>query len=502
MTTRTIKAVKGGITSLLQIGVLTILQIILAPAILKIAGQEVLGAYAIVMQIIGYGLILDFGLGVALSRYLSQSFSYSDNGAKFANIFNVGRYFILLTNGLLSIFIMVLAFNVNNLIAGSQAIIGDARTSLCFLSAWTIIKTPLVLYGYGLLATQNMATANIIGLLGTISRLALSFCFVFRGFGLIGLVLANVISEFIGLLLQKVCFDKLYPKLALQWRRPDMPMLRELFAFGLKYWGVNIAIVLTIGSDSIVIGQLYGAATAAVFYTTKIPSFLITQFIYKISDNAGPATNELVAQGNLAAVKSAYLRILRYSLLLAFPLAISIVGFNKSVITAWVGANQYGGSVMSLALACFVLTQVINHVNAMITLAVGNMHNWMALSVVTGLMTITLAYILGKFLGMQWVMVAIAMMDIPIFVFLTRRAFAGLDLSYARAWREAILPVLLVALPLLSWVGFVIATDQATSLVSTIICIFVFAILWLLCVNALGITKLEGNLIRSKVGLT
>ena len=501
MTTRTNKAVNGTITSLVQFGVLVILQVMLTPVVLKTAGQEVLGAYVIVMQIIGYGLILDFGLGVALSRYLSQNFGDSDKDARFAKIFNIGRYFILSINALLSIFIMALAFKMAGLITGSDAIIADARTGLYLLSAWTIIRTPLVLYGHGLLASQNMAAANIIGLIGSVSRLVLSLYLVFAGFGLIGLVIANVVSEFIGLLLQKVYFNRLYPKLDLRWHRPDGPLLRELFVFALTYWGVNIAIVLTVGSDSIIIGHLYGTAAAAIFYTTKIPSFVIIQAIYKISDNAGPATNELVAQGNFDAVKSAYLRILRYSLLLAVPLAIGIVGFNKGVITAWVSVNQYAGSVMSLALAGFVLTQVINHINAMITLAVGNMRNWMAISVVTGLMTITLAYILGKFLGMQWVMVAIAVMDIPALVFLTRRAFAGLYLSHGRAWREAILPVVLAALPLFGWVGFVIATDQATNLVRLIACIAVFALLWLLGLYALGISQCERRSIRSKLGL-
>lgn len=502
MSTRTNKAVKGTITSLLQFVVLIILQVILTPAILKIAGQQVLGAYAILMQIIGYGLILDFGLSVALSRYLAQSFNDSDNGARFTNIFNIGRYFVLSTNTLLSIFVIALALNIDNLITGSHAIIVDARTALYLLAAWAIFKAPLVLYGHGLLATQNMAIANIIGLIGSLSRLALSFYLIYSGFGLIGLVLANVISELIVLLLQKVTFIKLYPKLALQWRRPDMLILRELFAFGLTYWGVNIAIVLTVGSDSIVVGHLYGATAAAIFYTTKVPSFLITQLIYKISDNAGPAMNELFAQGNLDAVKSAYLRILRYSLLLAVPLAIGIIGFNKSVIGAWVGVNQYAGSVMSFALAGFVLTQIINHINSMITLAVGNMRYWMAISVVTGFMTVTLAYILGKFLGMQWVMVAIAVMDIPAFVFLTNRAFSGMDLSYGQAWRNVILPVVLVALPLFGWVGFVTATDQATNLLSMIACIAVFAVLWLLGLYALGISNPERRSIRNKFGLT
>jgi len=501
MTSRTNKAVKGTLTSLVQFSVLLVLQTVLAPVVLKIAGQEVLGAYSIVMQIIGYGLILDFGLGVAISRYLSQSFSESDKGVKFTKIFNIGRYFILSTNALLAIFIMALALNIDSLITGSYEIISEARTGLYLVSAWTILRTPLVLYGHGLLASQNMATANIIGLIGSVSRLVLSLYLVFTGFGLIGLVGANIISELIGLVLQKVYFNKLYPKLNMQWCLPDMPLLRELFAFGLTYWGVNIAIVLTVGSDSIVIGHLYGTAAAAIFYTTKIPSFLLIQVIYKISDNAGPAANELLAQGNFDALKSAYLKILRYSLLLAFPLAIGIVGFNKGVISAWVGVNQYAGSIMSVALAAFVLTQVMNHINAMITVAAGNMRNWMTISAITGLMTITLAYSLGKFLGMQWVMVAIAVMDIPSFIFLTRRSFDGLGLMYGQVWSQAVKPVVLVALPLLCWVCIVIATGQAASLINLIACIAVFILLWLLGLYKFGISKLERSSIKNKLGL-
>jgi len=501
MNTRTNKAVKGVVTSIIQLGVIVILQIVLAPLILKIAGQEVLGAYVIVMQIIGYGLILDFGMGVALSRFLSQSFDDIDKCLKFAKIFNIGRYFIIATNFLMSISILALALNIDYLITSSDAVQAEARASLYLLSVWTIVRAPLILYGYGLQASQNMAITNIIGLISSVIRLSLSLYMVFMGFGLIGLVGANITSELIGLLLQKVYFNRLYPKLVLQWHRPDMPLLRELYRFGLTYWGVNIAIVLTVGSDSIIIGQLYGTAAAAIFYTTKIPSFLIIQVIYKISDNAAPATNELLAQGNIEAVRSAYLRILRFSLLLTIPFVIGIVGFNKGIISAWVGVTQYAGSLMSLALAGFALTQVINHINAMITLAVGNMRNWMAISVVTGLMTITLAYILGKFLGMQWVMVAIAVMDIPVFVFLIRRTFDGLNLSYGRAWSEAILPVVMASLLLFGWVGFVLTTDQATDLVSLSVCITVFAILWLIGLYTLGITQSERISIRKKLGL-
>ena len=501
MATRTKKAINGAITSFAQLGISVILQALLAPLTLKIAGQEVLGAYVVIMQVIGYGLILDFGIGVAIARFLSQSFGINYNNKKFMSIFNVGRYFVLMSNILVAIFILVLAFKIDILINGGYEIISDARIALYSLSVWTIIRTPLTLYNHALNASQNMATSNIIGLISSTFRLILSLCLVYAGYGLIGLVAGNIFSEFLGLLLQKISFRKLYPQLDFQWHRPDTLILKELFAFGLTYWGVNIASVLTVGSDSILVGNLYGAAAVAIFYTTKMPSFLMIQVIYKISDNSGSAVNELLAQGNTVAIKSAYLRILRYSLLVAIPLAIGIIGFNKGVIIAWVGVNQYAGVVMSLALSCFVITQVVNHINAMVTLAVGNMRNWIAISVIIGFGTILLAYALGKFYGMQWVMVAIAIMDIPGFIFLARRSFAGLDLTYLKAWDEAIVPALFAAFPLLCWVFFVVATDQVKSFISLVTCITVYTLLWLISIYIFGINKSEQHIIKRRLAL-
>jgi hypothetical protein len=66
MTSRTSKAANGLATNLVSYAILALLQVLLAPIVLKIAGQEVLGAYSIVMQIIGYSLLLDLGISVAV----------------------------------------------------------------------------------------------------------------------------------------------------------------------------------------------------------------------------------------------------------------------------------------------------------------------------------------------------------------------------------------------------------------------------------------------------
>jgi len=499
MATRTIKAVKGLTTDILQYVVLIILQIFLAQIILRVSGQEVLGAYAIVMQVIGYGLVLDFGLGVALNRYLAQSFSIIGNDKKFAKVFNAGRYFMLVTNALSALLIITFALNITIFLSGTESVLSDARIALFVYSGWTIARTPLVLYGNGLRATQNMATANLIGLFSGASRLFLSIGLVYSGFGLVGLVIANVASECMSFLLNKFYFQKLNPSLDLSWRKPDVVLMRELMAFGVTYWGVNVAIVLTVGSDSLIVGHLYGAAAAAVFYTTKTPSFLLTQLLFKISDNAGPAINQLVSQGNVEAVRDAYLKVLRYSMLVAFPLAIGIICFNKSVIGIWLSPDLYAGQLMSLALAFYVVTQVINHINAMITVAIGNMKNWMLISISTGVMTVFLGYVFGKLFGLQWVMVAIAVMDIPMFLFLMYRSFFGIRMSSHRILSEAVLPAVLSSIPLIVFVGFIFSVNLTQNLSELIVNVSIFCAIFVISCYRIGLTNSERLLLRDKL---
>lgn len=498
MSSRTNKAFKGTIASLLQYGIYIILQALLAPLVLKVAGQEVLGAYSIVMQIVGYGILLDLGFSVALSRYLSQTSGYHDQGNRFTEVFTIGRVFLLTTNSIFAALIFLVALRIGDLIVASDTIIIQARFALCFLAVWAIVRTPLALYNHGLMATQNMAAANIIAIIGNMSRLLLSLGLVYVGFGLVGLIAANIFSEGLTFAMQMKYFKKKYPGYSFGWKISNNQLFKEIFDFGVRYWGVNLAMVLFLGSDSIIVGNLYGAGAASVFYTTKMPAFLLMQFIFRLSDNAAPATNELFAHGNYDALRSAYLRILRYSLLLALPLAIGIIGFNEVVISAWVGPAQFAGNVMSLALAIFTLTQVINHINAMITLAAGDMRRWSTVSIVTSITSLTLSYFLGKMFGLQWVMVAIALMDFPNAIFLFQRSLDGLELSPIRLWREAFKPTLLVCLPLCVFVFYLKAMSQMATLFSIVFCISLFAVLWAASVLIIGLSGSEKALLREK----
>lgn len=498
MSSRTSKAIKGTATSFLQYGVQVLLQVLLAPLVLKTTGQETLGAYSVIMQMVGYGILLDLGFSVALGRYLSQAFGIDDNGASFREVFTLGRYFLLVSNFIFGLLIFVLAINIGDVMSANDSVLTQAREALYCLAAWTIVRTPILIYQQALIATQNMASVNLVAILGNASRLVLSLVFVYSGLGLVGLILANICSELFVFSLNMRIFNKLFPRYKSNWKVFKIEKLKEIVGFGLRYSGANVAVVMFLGSDLIVVGNLYGAAASSIYYITKMPAFLAFQLIFKLSDNAGPAANELIAKGNFEALRNAYITLFRYSMLIALPVAVGIIGLNEFLISTWVGHQQYAGILMTVALASFVISQTINHINAMIIVATGNMRWWSTLSIASAALTLGLSYWFGKEWGMQYVMVVIAAMDLPMLIFLFYRSLNSINFSNHYLWSEIFWPCISAAVPLVVLIACFNWLNPKSSWLNLILVVVGLAIAWLISTYTLGLKSNERTILRSK----
>jgi O-antigen/teichoic acid export membrane protein len=496
MTDRTKKASLGFMTSILQYLIIGLLQALLTPLILKIAGQQVLGAYSIVMQIIGYSLLLDLGLSNALLRSLSQTFNFTDRGNMFINYINVGRFFILITNTISAIFILLIAINLNSILSDNLNFVNEAKISLYILAVWTLIRSPLLIYNHALLASQNMTSLNILGIITSLVRLILSVLFVVLKLGLLGLILANILAEVISVSSQYFLFVRKYRSLTLIWQRPDTKILKELLPFGLKYWGINLSIIFSVGSDSILLGYLYGSAIAGVYYTTKIPTFLAIQLIYKLVDNSGPAINELYYTGKFESLKNAYLKILKYSFLLAIASSIGVIYYNEYFISIWVGEKQYAGYIMSFGLASYLTTQVINHVNASIVLASGEISKWTYMSIFLSVISLFFSFVLGKYFGFQWVMITIAVLDYPFFYYLGKKSLSILKVNFFELFNKILIPVLKISSLLFFLASFMNFIVTKSTFILLFFKIISFGLFFILLVYLIALDSSEKNKIK------
>jgi O-antigen/teichoic acid export membrane protein len=443
---RSDKAAKGVLTSFLQYGCQIGLQVLLAPLVLVVAGQETLGAYAIIMQAVAFLALTDLGFSLALTRFLSQAFGRDDNGQHFGTVLTTSRTIQLGTNILFSLLLLLLALWGYHWFSFSQETALQTRDSLGLLAIWAIVRSPWQIFQTGLNASQNMSSANIIEIVGNVCRLVFSLGLLYLGMGLVGLMLANIVSEAVIILLCYGRFKSLYPNIKPHWGLPDRNLLRDMFGFGKHALFINLAWRLVSGTDSLVVGFLYGAVATSIYYTTQMPSVIGYLFVNRLVDNLGPTINELYARKDVEKLKDLFLRVNRYALLLGAPLFVGILMLNRHMIEAWVGPGQYAGNLMTFALAAFALLHVIGHVSWVFIIATGKLRQLSKFAFYEGVVNLGLSLLLGYYYGLQWVMVATLIAHIPMAFYLQWRGMGAVGVHYSLYFRSVIYPVIIPCL--------------------------------------------------------
>lgn len=410
---RTGRAVKGTLVSFLQYGTQMLLQAFLAPLVLRLAGQETLGAYALLMQVVGYLAMLDLGFSVTLNRYLAQATGCGDGGERFRAVLSTARTFLVGSNLVIVLLTLLVSLKVDTFFSLSPHAASQARMGLALLAFWEMVRAPWLVYGIGLNATQNLAAANLIGILGNVGRLLFSLGFVLAGSGLVGLMLANVLAELLSAALSSVHFLRLYPAERLGWGLPDRKLFREMLTFSLQALLINVAWRLVYYTDHIVVGYLFGASAVSIYYVTQMPATIGFNIANRVSDNAAPAVNELFARGEEEKLREVFLKLHRLNFLIVLPLVAGLLLLNRELVSLWVGPGQYAGQWMTAALAIFALLITISHVNGTFIFASGKIRAFSVIAIAEGVANLALSLWLGRTIGLSGVMIATVIANLP-----------------------------------------------------------------------------------------
>lgn len=423
------RAARGFATAILQYCAQILVQILLAPVVLMMAGRETLGAYAAIMQTLGLLALVDVAGSWSLERFLGQAMGADDNGARFRTIFTTARTLLIITNVAFATLVFVFSFFIGRLFHLTPHVAVEARYALYVIAVWSVARTPLSAYSNASVATQDMAAVNLIGALLGAGRTAASLAFVLAGSGLFGLMLAGTVVEACGTLLYRVRFKKLHPDLMPGWGVPDKPLLKEMLGFGGYAMFMNVGNRLFFSSANILAGLTSGAAAASGFYTSQMPAMTGYNMLYKLTENSAPAIYELHGRNELVRLKNVFSRLMRLMLMMTCPLAAGVMLFNHDLVITWVGPSQYAGTLLTVTLAFFVMVNAIQGIAILFSFVFG----WVRLLAVTALLqgaaNFGLGYYLGRKLGMGGITLALVLVLLPQLVILLRKLHITLQVN-------------------------------------------------------------------------
>jgi O-antigen/teichoic acid export membrane protein len=446
---RTARAANGFITGVLQYLSQILIQALLAPFVLKLAGRETLGAFGAIMQVVGFIALTDIVGSWSLERFLSQAAGLDDGGERFRTIFSTARTVFIFCAGMYSILVLIFSFYIAQLFHLSLPVAHQAQHALFVVAAWAFLRTPLAAYSTASVATQDIAMVNMIGTVLGVCRVVASLGFLLAGYGLFGLILSGTVVEVFGYTLYWVRFKQKNPRLMPGWGIRDKALLKQMFSFGGHATLINLGNSLMFNSGVSIAGMTNGAAMASTFYTTQMPTTTAYNMMQRLSDSAAPAINELWGRKEVVKVQNALRRITRLLLMLTLPLSVGVLMFNRDLVTTWVGAGQYGGTLLTASLAAYCVVISLQRVVIVYWFAFG----WMRLLTITcllqGAANFGLAFYLSKVLGIGGITLALVVVILPQTFLLWHRVGKFLEVNVitllAECFARAILPLAVAA---------------------------------------------------------
>ena len=499
---RTTRAANGFVTGVLQYVSQILVQALLAPFVLKLAGRETLGAFGAIMQVIGFIALTDVVGSWSLERFLGQAAGLDDGGNRFRTIFTTARTAFIFQAALFSILVLVFTFFMARMFHLSPPVALQAQHALYVVAAWAFLRTPLAAYSTASIATQDIAAVNLIGTLVGIGRVVASLGFLLAGGGLFGLILAGTVVEVFGYTFYRVRFQKMNPRLMPGWGIQDKVLLKELIHFGGHATLINLGNSLMFNVGVTVAGMTRGAAMASSFYTTQMPTTTAYNMMQRLSDSATPAINELWGRSEVEKIRNALRRITRLLLMLTLPLAVGVLMFNRDLVTTWVGAGQYGGTLLTASLAAYCVIVSLQRIAIVYWFVFG----WMRLLTITcllqGVANLGLAFCLSKTLGIGGITLALVIIIMPQTIILWHRLGKFLEINVIALLGESIArtAVPLLAASIAGWEAHrfvIIAQHRFASLAAEL---GAFAIVYAVAAYPLVLVKQDRDQIKSHLG--
>lgn len=442
---RTRRVLAGTVAGVVQQVVTIAMQIALVPLIIDRAGAETVGAYAILSQLIGWGSITNLGLGVTAWRFMAEAHGLGDGGVRFATILRTTRFLYWMTNLAFAVFVLAAGMATSYLVTLTPDLAARLRLAALLYAVWSVLRTPLTLYGDALYATQNVALASLTTTLASLLRLAGSIVFVWAGLGLVGLTVAAIISEFLSGVANSLLFSRLHPEIGAVAADRDGPLMRRMLSFGSTFLISTLSNQLATNTSGLVFGALFGAGAVSMAYTSQMPANVLGQTIWKLSDSAGPAVTQLHAQRQQAGLRRAYLTLLRSSLACGLPLAVGLVAFSRPAVSLWVGADQYAGGLFTLAVAVVTVIEIILHLQLVFFIAQGEVRGYGIATLIANVVKIVVWLASGMAIGLGGMMVVAAAVQVPILVYACSRLHRALGARTGEVLRESLLRPMLIA---------------------------------------------------------
>lgn len=339
--------------------------LLLTPFIIRTLGQAEYGVYKLSASVVAYLLLLDLGVGNAITRYIAKfrASGEKEQSQKFlgvATIYYTVIALVALIAGVVLIAVFPKAFAKG--LTASEIKLGQELLFITMINAAVTLGTAA--YNNVIIAYERFTVSKGVPIIQIIVRMALTVVMLKGGFGSVGIVMVNLLMTVVcrGFFIIYVLFRlKLRPK----FKGIEISFVKEIILYSSMILIQMIATQLNATVDQILIGSLV-ASSAAILAVYSVGT-QVTQYFQSM----GTAFTGVLMPGIVKMVESGVDsktltdEMIRIGRIILIALGLIWGGFlacGQQFITLWAGAdnsNAYFVAVILMTAYMFILTESI-----------------------------------------------------------------------------------------------------------------------------------------------
>ena len=339
--------------------------LLLTPFIIRTLGQAEYGVYKLSASVVAYLLLLDLGVGNAITRYIAKfrASGEKEQSQKFlgvATIYYTVIALVALIAGVVLIAVFPKAFAKG--LTASEIKLGQELLFITMINAAVTLGTAA--YNNVIIAYERFTVSKGVPIIQIIVRMALTVVMLKGGFGSVGIVMVNLLMTVVcrGFFIIYVLFRlKLRPK----FKGIDISFVKEIILYSSMILIQMIATQLNATVDQILIGSL--VASSSTILAVYSVGAQVTQYFQSM----GTAFTGVLMPGIVKMVESGVdsktltdemIRIGRIILIVLGLIWGGFLACGQQFITLWAGAdnsNAYFVAVILMTAYMFILTESI-----------------------------------------------------------------------------------------------------------------------------------------------
>lgn len=400
------RMVRNSLFSVLRFLVLLPLPLLVVPFMLGKLGDERFGVWAIVALFTSYTQLADFGMGLALTKYVAE-YAARQEWQRLDMALNTVFFFYLMVGTILAAAVLLSRHALASFVPHvSPALMQEIATVIGITAITFAVNLAMGAFNSTLQGMQRMDLTNLTSLGNGIGLYLGIVVVLLLGGGLIGIAILSLVLALAAGSLNALMTRRLAPDFRLRWRTFNPGYLRTVLSYSLNIQGGALSELLFDPLSKLVITRFLGVALVTQY---EVGQRMITQLrgLFAVAFlPLFPGVSHLQAARDPQAVKTVYQRSTRYVYLLGWPAYLLLMIAAPWLLSAWLGPGYGQAAFVMRVMTCGWFVSLVAFPPYMILQALGQAHLCLRAHVAQGLTNLTLALILVGPFGFNGVTLA------------------------------------------------------------------------------------------------